>query len=142
MKNKVFNYLTLIFVIASFALVTTTYFYSGLQLNVFTLTGLLLMVPSLVLFSLARIQLGNSFNVKAVATKLVTEGLYKKIRHPIYLFAQIFLLGFFIFLQNFYLLIPWVLIIFMQKIRSIKEDKVLEEKFGDEYRQYKKNTWF
>jgi protein-S-isoprenylcysteine O-methyltransferase Ste14 len=30
----------------------------------------------------------------------------------------------------------------IQVLRARKESKVLEEKFGDEYRQYKRSTWF
>jgi protein-S-isoprenylcysteine O-methyltransferase Ste14 len=30
----------------------------------------------------------------------------------------------------------------MQIVRARKESQVLEEKFGDEYRQYKQRTWF
>jgi protein-S-isoprenylcysteine O-methyltransferase Ste14 len=30
----------------------------------------------------------------------------------------------------------------MQILRARREAKVLEEKFGDEYREYKKRTWF
>jgi protein-S-isoprenylcysteine O-methyltransferase Ste14 len=30
----------------------------------------------------------------------------------------------------------------IQILRARKESKVLEEKFGDEYRQYKQHAWF
>jgi protein-S-isoprenylcysteine O-methyltransferase Ste14 len=42
---------------------------------------------------------------------------------------------------------PWWLPIFaalipLQVYRSGKESEVLEKQFGDEYREYKKKTWF
>ncbi len=42
---------------------------------------------------------------------------------------------------------PWRLLVFallipLQVKRSRKEAKVLEEKFGEEYRAYKRRTWF
>jgi protein-S-isoprenylcysteine O-methyltransferase Ste14 len=41
----------------------------------------------------ARLQLGASFSVKAKARKLVTTGVYAKIRNPIYVFGELFILG-------------------------------------------------
>jgi protein-S-isoprenylcysteine O-methyltransferase Ste14 len=35
-----------------------------------------------------------------------------------------------------------VIVIPVQIIRARQESKVLEEKFGDEYRHYKQSTWF
>ncbi len=34
------------------------------------------------------------------------------------------------------------IIIVLQTIRARQESRVLEEKFGDEYREYRKKTWF
>jgi protein-S-isoprenylcysteine O-methyltransferase Ste14 len=42
----------------------------------------------------------------------------------------------------FWLFIIWVAIILMQIRRIRNEEKVLAEKFGDEYLEYKKGTWF
>ena len=99
-------------------------------------------LPSLILWVIARVQLGSSFSVAPRATDLVTSGLYSRIRNPIYLFggltiASIFLLlGRPIFLCVFFVLIP------LQYSRLKKEEKVLESKFGDTYRNYRSNTWF
>src|SRR5512142_2680879 len=41
----------------------------------------------------ARLQLGASFSVTAKARKLVTTGIYSKIRNPIYVFSALFLVG-------------------------------------------------
>lgn len=100
------------------------------------------MLPSLVCFTIARIQLGSSFQVSAKARLLVTGGLYKKIRHPVYFFGLIITLGLIIFLQQFYLLVLWGFLILVQKGRIKKEEIILEDKFGQQYKAYKKNTWF
>jgi len=142
MKNNILNYLTLIIVICASIFFVTIYFNAALPINIYTSVGLLLIIPSLVFFTIARIQLGSSFQVSAKANKLVTKGIYKKIRHPIYFFGLLFLLGIIIFLNQFYFLIIWVGLIFLQIKRIKKEEIVLQEKFGEAYLKYKKNTWF
>jgi len=47
-----------------------------------------------------------------------------------------------VFIHNFYLLILWCGLILLQRKRIRNEERVLEEKFGEEYVQYKKSTWF
>jgi protein-S-isoprenylcysteine O-methyltransferase Ste14 len=49
--------------------------------------GAAISIPAFVLWMLARHQLGASFAVRAEATKLVTHGIYSKIRNPICLFG-------------------------------------------------------
>jgi len=142
MKNIIFNLLTLLIVVAACCILIVKYFQKDFLINVYTGIGLFLIITSLIFVSIARIQLGSSFTISAKANKLVTKGIYKKISHPIYFFGLIFILGMIIFVQNFYLLIIWCGLIFMQKRRIKKEEKILEEKFGEQYVKYKKNTWF
>ena len=142
MRNNILNYATLILVMVAIPILIGIYFRSGAVVNGYSYAGLALMIPSLILFAMARIQLGSSFQVSAKANKLVTTGLYKKLRHPIYLFGLIFMVGVIIFFQKFIFLIVLVVLIFLQMKRIKNEEKVLGEKFGDQYIQYKKGTWF
>jgi protein-S-isoprenylcysteine O-methyltransferase Ste14 len=91
---------------------------------------------------LARLQLGASFSVKAKAKKLVTTGLYSKIRNPIYLFGALFLLGMAMVLENWILLAFVVVLVPVQIVRARKEEQVLRDAFGEEYERYKAGTWF
>jgi len=142
MRNKIFNYSTLALVYFGLFLLITSYFKAHALVNSYTYVGLILMIVSLVFFTMARIKLGDSFQVSAKANNLVKSGIYKKIRHPVYLFGFTFVMGFFIFTQVFYGLIFLVIIAVLQVKRIKKEEKVLIEKFGDEYVEYKKQTWF
>ncbi|WP_153639724.1 isoprenylcysteine carboxylmethyltransferase family protein [Prolixibacter sp. NT017] len=142
MRNKVFNYLTLIVVHLAFTLLVIKYFKEGNFVNGYTYAGLILMIVSLIFFTIARIQLGDSFQIAAEARRLVKSGIYKKIRHPVYLFGSTFIAGFFIFTQVFYGLIFLIIIAVLQTKRIKKEESVLLETFGDEYLVYKKQTWF
>ena len=58
--------------------------------------GAAISVPAFVLWMLARNQLGDSFSVRAEAKKLVTHGIYSKIRNPIYIFGGLAFVGEFV----------------------------------------------
>lgn len=104
--------------------------------------GLSIAVPALLLLVLARIQLGRAFSVQAKATTLVTSGLYSRIRNPIYVFGALLILGFIIWTGRPILLIVFAILVPVQIYRSSKESKVLEAKFGAEYTEYRRRTWF
>ncbi len=106
------------------------------------IVGLAIFVPAFVLFVLARIELGRAFSVKAKASTLVTTGIYARIRHPIYVFGGLMSVGIFIFAHRPWWLLIWVPLIPLQVSRVRKEQQVLEAKFGEAYRDYKRRTWF
>jgi protein-S-isoprenylcysteine O-methyltransferase Ste14 len=99
-------------------------------------------VPAFVLFVVARIQLGRAFSVRAKASTLVTEGLYRRVRHPIYVFGGLMVAGILIFAHRPWWLLIFVVLIPVQLFRVRKEEAVLESKFGDAYREYHRKTWF
>lgn len=89
----------------------------------------------------ARLQLGRSFSVTAQARQLVITGLYAKFRHPIYLFAGLAAAGLLIAWGRVIPLVCFVLFYPVQYLRIRKEEAVLEQAFGEEYRRYKAGTW-
>ncbi len=104
--------------------------------------GLSIAGPALLLLVVARLQLGAAFSVQAKASTLVTTGLYARIRNPIYVFGALFFAGIIIWTGRPWLLLIFVILIPLQILRSRKEAKVLEEKFGPAYVAWKQKTWF
>lgn len=103
---------------------------------------LFITVVGLVLLTIARIQLGNSFSLTPQARKLVTHGLYSRVRHPVYVFGSIAIFGLFLYIGRPILLCLFFLLVPMQILRARAEERVLEARFGDEYRAYRASTWF
>jgi protein-S-isoprenylcysteine O-methyltransferase Ste14 len=106
------------------------------------IAGLVIALISFALLTLARLQLGNAFSITPQATKLVTAGIYSRIRNPIYVFSAVGIAGLLLFIEQPYYLLLFVIVIPLQIFRARREARVLEERFGEEYRKYRAGTWF
>jgi protein-S-isoprenylcysteine O-methyltransferase Ste14 len=107
------------------------------------LVGAGISLPAFFLWMLARRQIGASFAVRAEAKKLVTHGLYSRIRNPIYVFGGLAFFGEFVAMGRYAVGIVFLVASSLgQYLRAKREEQVLTEAFGDEYRSYKANTWF
>ncbi|RMF24870.1 MAG: isoprenylcysteine carboxylmethyltransferase family protein, partial [Cyanobacteria bacterium J083] len=99
--------------------------------------GIVMVLASAFLFK----QKNTTIKPLEESTYLVQEGLFKYSRNPIYLGMTISLLGVGLFLGS---LTPFFVIpLFVWLIQTLfieQEEKMLEEKFGDEYRQYKQKV--
>jgi protein-S-isoprenylcysteine O-methyltransferase Ste14 len=110
--------------------------------NTQRLVGTLLVVVGVSFIGIARYQLGKSFSIRAEAHKLITTGLYSKIRNPIYVFGMVTITGLILILQRPALWLVLLAVLVGQTIRARREARVLEAAFGDEYRVYRRKTWF
>jgi len=72
--------------------------------------------------------------------KLVTNGIYRYIRHPLYTVGSSMFVAFGMMADNGFIALLGVLAFIGMAIRTPKEEANLIEKFGDEYRQYMKTT--
>ncbi len=110
--------------------------------NTQRIVGAVLLVTGMAFVFTARWQLGMSFSILPGAKKLVTQGLYSKIRNPIYVFGTIAIAGMMMILQIPRLWVVLLALVLMQVVRARREAQVLETKFGEEYRDYRRKTWF
>lgn len=72
--------------------------------------------------------------------KLVTNGIYRWIRHPLYTIGSSLFISFGMMADNWFIALLGVLAFIVMAIRTPKEEANLIEKFGDEYREYMKRT--
>lgn len=71
-------------------------------------------------------------------SSLVTSGIYKKTRNPMYVGFLFFLVGWGLFLSNIYsLALSAGFILYMNRFQIDPEERALESFFGAEYRTYK-----
>jgi protein-S-isoprenylcysteine O-methyltransferase Ste14 len=103
--------------------------------------GLAILLVAFPLWMLARVQLGDAFSVRADPRRLVTTGLYARIRHPIYLFGTAAFFGAFLALQVWWLFLLWLALTPIEVVRLRREDRRLHEKFGAGYDRYRATTW-
>ena len=68
--------------------------------------------------------------------KLCTIGPYAHIRHPIYLACDLLAIGSFLWLPTIITGIGMIAMIVTGDMRARREERVLRETFGEEYRQY------
>ena len=104
--------------------------------------GSVLVVVGVAFIGVARYQLGKSFSIRPKARELVIHGLYSKIRNPIYVFGSMIILGLILVLQKPVLWVGLAAVVAIQTICARREAGVLEEAFGDSYREYRRKTWF
>ena len=105
---------------------------------VVSIAGLLLLAVSVKSFINNNTTI-NPLNLKK-STYLVTNGLFRFSRNPMYLGMLFFLVGTSIILNIIGGLIISILFIFyMNFFQIIPEEKALENLFGKDYRNYKKN---
>ena len=75
------------------------------------------------------------------ASTVVTHGLYKYSRNPMYLGLLIVLLGWGLFLGNLAsLACLFIFVPLITHLQVLPEERILKEKFGDDYERYKSNV--
>jgi protein-S-isoprenylcysteine O-methyltransferase Ste14 len=72
--------------------------------------------------------------------KLVTRGIYRWVRHPLYTIGSSLFISFGLMADNWFIMALGVLAFIAMVIRTPKEEANLIEKFGEEYREYMKRT--
>ena len=73
-------------------------------------------------------------------TVLVTTGLYGFVRHPIYLGIFISLSALALMVANLLVILPTIALLVVLYVSIDEEEVILIDRFGDEYREYKKRT--
>jgi len=113
------------------------------RLNMTNIIGLLMMLTGFTIMIIAQISLGRSYASMLVIREdhqLVTQGIYRNIRHPIYLGVLIVTSGIAIFSASIPGLMIMLLLIPVFLIRIRFEERLLVEEFGGKYQDYQRTT--
>jgi protein-S-isoprenylcysteine O-methyltransferase Ste14 len=73
-------------------------------------------------------------------SKLVATGIFKHVRHPIYLGVFLIYIGFILITLSLISIPIWIIIIVLYDKMATFEERDLERIFGDEYVDYKKKV--
>ncbi|MFX1327248.1 MAG: methyltransferase family protein [Promethearchaeota archaeon] len=106
--------------------------------------GFILYLTGALLIFVARVQLGRFGTAELSIEKdhqLFTEGVYKYIRNPMYSGGLIATIGFcLVFRCIITLIIMFIYTFLIYRMRIIEEERILLEKFGKEFEEYKSKT--
>jgi len=72
--------------------------------------------------------------------KLVTSGPYRRIRHPMYTALIVYELSWVLVSAGFLFFVYYVITVLLMIVRIPKEERMMLEKYGEEYRSYMKRT--
>ena len=157
-RNTILNYLLNFFQTIMFGL-SMIYNYSKLknkdnELSYTITICLFLMIScSYIIWAIARLQLGRLwyfyirncilyFRSLTIYSKpmaksiLITNGIYKYFKHPIYIFGTITICLYIILLNRIKWLLLLLIIFPLQYLRMKREEIQLEDRYGDEYVEY------
>ena len=101
-----------------------------------------MIVAGFAFWTVAHVQLGASFSASAQARNLLRTGFIRGFGIRFMCLGRLASPGVFLFLHMLVLLLVFLALIPMQIFRARNEARVLENAFGDEYREYRKKTWF
>ncbi len=104
--------------------------------------GIILAISGVILSALALIQIRKSlspFPSPLPEAKLITHGVFKSIRHPIYSGIILAGIGYALYSSSLYRLLITILLYVLFYFKSSYEEKLLMQKFP-EYQEYQKNT--
>ena len=125
--------------LSSFFIESTTFNYQGSLSVLVLILGLACAIPSFKLF--ARYKTTISPLKPSDATALVTEGMYRYSRNPMYLGLLLLTTASTIWFGTWFGIIINILFIFLINfLQIIPEEEALLEIFGEEYAEYKKNV--
>lgn len=108
------------------------------------IVGVIFLAYSVLVSALAILQMrraGTNIDVRKPSTTVVTDGIYRFTRNPMYLSMALLMIAISVLISNIWILILTpVFIIVIQKGVIEREERYLEGKFGIEYTSYKQRT--
>jgi protein-S-isoprenylcysteine O-methyltransferase Ste14 len=115
----------------------------GFGYDEFVYVGLSVGAVGVILWILAILTLGSSLAVLPGTSRLVTRGVYRYLRHPVYVGIVLTLCGLFLACGSKVCLAYVVVVVIPLNIfRARTEEQVLREQLGESYQHYRDTTFF
>jgi protein-S-isoprenylcysteine O-methyltransferase Ste14 len=105
--------------------------------------GIIFCYIGLIIFLLALISFGKSWRIgidEENSNELITSGIFKYSRNPIFVFMDIYFLGIALIYPNIVFIIVAIVTILSIHLQILREEKFLLNKFGEKYLEYKSKT--
>jgi protein-S-isoprenylcysteine O-methyltransferase Ste14 len=126
-----------IWILDGFFLNYTTFLDKYVPLAAQVTVGTILLLVAVVL---ARSGLNTVFGKVRKTPGVIREGIFGIVRHPIYLSEILFYLGLVVFRISLAALAIWFIAVLFLHYLSRYEERLLLERFGDDYRRYMKEV--
>ena len=101
--------------------------------------GLIMMVVGFAVFLAGAFQI---YSAKFLKRGLVTNGIYRRFRHPQYLSLTLFGLGILLTWGRFITYMAFFIMMWLYYFLSKSEERKCLALFGKDYESYRENTWF
>ncbi len=115
------------------------------RIEILSWVGLVIYLLAALVVVMARVNLGKQATGILVVREdheLITSGLYKFLRHPMYSGSLLGIIGFAFVSQSIVIsLISFILYFWIFKERLKYEESLLEEAFGEKYLKYKESSY-
>lgn len=111
--------------------------YVDIPVWLYTSIGVIILLSG---FYYARNSMRMIFGKKQDKPQVVDQKVYKKVRHPMYLGALLFYLGMAIIMYSLPLFIMFLIIFLFYNYIARHEEKLLLNRFGNDYKEYMKTT--
>jgi len=126
-----------VWVLDSFVLKYTTYLNDYIPLAVQITLGVIILVVAVYM---ARTGMNIVFNEVRETPGVIRKGLFGVVRHPIYISEMLLYLGLLFIRTSLAAAAIWIIAIGFLHYLSKYEEKLLLERFGDDYRKYMKDV--
>ena len=101
--------------------------------------GILLFVLGAILGGCALLKFGTIPSVRQ-KSNLITSGVYRVVRHPIYSGTLVAVLGWTILLKSIISIVYFPFLCLLYFLSIIREERILIEEYGDQYIEYKQKV--
>jgi protein-S-isoprenylcysteine O-methyltransferase Ste14 len=105
--------------------------------------GIIFCYIGLIIFLLALVSFGKSWRIgidENNSNDLITTGIFKYSRNPIFLFMDIYFIGIMLIYPNIVFIIMAIGTVIGIHFQILREEKFLLNKFGEKYIEYKNKT--